>query len=61
MPMLRCLIVVIQTNRMQSSSPVILKLFILSVDDSVAVDEFLYKHENYVASNGKIADDRGFN
>jgi len=27
-----------------------------SVDDSAAVDEFLYKHENYVASNGKTAD-----
>jgi len=27
-----------------------------SVDDSASVDEFLYKHENYVASNGKTAD-----
>jgi len=27
-----------------------------SVDDSAAVDEFLYEHENYVASNGKTAD-----
>jgi len=27
-----------------------------SVNDSAAVDEFLYKHKNYVASNGKTAD-----
>jgi len=27
-----------------------------SVADLAAVDEFLYKHENYVASNGKTAD-----
>ena len=53
MPVLHCL-VVIQTNRLHSCSPLTLKLYI--VDESAAVDGFLYKHENYVTSDGKTAD-----
>jgi len=55
MPMLRCL-VAIQTNRLQRFASHFKAEYYLSVDDSAAVDEFLYKHENYVASNSKTAD-----